>query len=534
MNNKRIPLFLLFRMVLFCLISCSPLAAYQNADGNPAVLLSGAKYIFYWGKLQCDLSPANQYSGKYSCTAAEFRQILHSTPYLWTGNKMAEQVAFQLEGLPVVATHRAFDYTALIGVLDELVGQKVVAGQVLRITHLQLDEQTSGQIELMIEAQGAAQSEPRPTAPTAASNMLHTRFLQQVIWGREDIYENSNRDFFSETEFWRTVQQLPVVEWAPYTQAQPILASIRLHDLSETAFSLRANLEAPAYRQMVENLENYRHLLKPGSVVTLSLHSADQYERLFEKNMYIVGPDDPRLALRRNRDTHTLRISWGGWKETIDNLYLLKLNDAAGRTIDTDPAIEFVRGMRKVDMEAFLKEQTEFWIDDQAVPDMSFQLQAPTQTLALIAGQALPDSFLTDQDLNSKEMFELKLDSFQTTGYALPEISIVLRFYNLAENLRVRNQLSSLLAAPATALVKLHPPLSVGPGYAIDLEVLKETDAKFSIFKPDGENVFTLDNKYPPGRHTVEIPRLVFREPGKYFLFLNTVFGVAKQELLLE
>ena len=53
---------------------------------------------------------------------------------------------------------------------------------------------------------------------------------------------------------------------------------------------------------------------------------------------------------------------------------------------------------------------------------------------------------------------------------------------------------------------------------------------RLSVFEPDGWNTWTLEEKYAAGQHQVEIPRNVFRNTGKHYLFLSTPFGVARQE----
>lgn len=446
---------------------------------------------------------------------------------------MAEQIAFKLEGIPVRATRNGQDYPAMIGQLDEAIGQKVNAGQVIQLTELQLEAQIFGRIECYIEAD---EHQPEEPGYRTAANMLNTRFLNLVIWGREDIYDNANRDFFSQTEFWQTVKQLPVVEWAPYVKPQTVRAGIRLHELGETPLDLRAILEPADYNALLKKLENYRHLLKPGAAVSLTLHSAAQHERLYEKTMYIVDDADPRLALRRDRDTHTLEITWGGLKEKIDNLYLLELEDARGNKILADPPATVRRTIRQSERSPMLAERPEFWIDGLPVPDMQFQLSTSTSSVVIGPGQPMPNLEVPVNSDSSAVVnaLQVQLDALQAPGYSMPDLRFTLNFYTMRENLRVRNQLQSLLASPGTTLIKLHAPIKAGAGYAVDLEVLEETDAKLSVFTPDGENLFSLDNRYPPGRHTVELPRLVFRQPGRYFLFLNTVLGVARQEWVLE
>lgn len=531
MKIKRTHWISLYCTACFCLLFSVWVRAYQVADGSPVVPLTTAKYIFYWGKFQCDLSPANNYSGQLECTVPEFRQLLHRTPYLWTGTGMAAQLSFKLEGYTVHATRGENDYTALIGTLDEAIGQKVEPGQLLRITDIELDGQTMGRIDLVLQA--VSTPVQNTLQPTPWSNYFNVNYLEKVVWGREDIYDNSNRDFFSETEFWQSIQQLPYLEWVPYVDPQPVNAGIQFHNLWEAVFGMSSNLDA--YSQMVESLGSYRHLTKPGAVITLNLHTA-QHDRLFEKNMYIVADDDPRLALRRNRDTHTLEIKWGGYKEKIENLYLLKLTDARGATLVTDPPAVVNRTMRKLERKPMLTEQPEFRIDGQPVPDMVFRLSTQGKATVINSGQPMPDLEIpiAQEYADSFHLLQIALDSFHVPGYEMPDLHFVLNFYAMPQNLRVRNQLESLKAAPESTLVKLHEPAKAGDGYAVDIEVLEETDAKLSVFTPEGENLFSLDNKYPPGRHTVELPRMIFRQPGRYFLFLNTVFGVARQEWVLE
>ena len=65
---------LLFVVLLF--LSTIPAQAFQVADGTPPAPSTAGKYIFYWGKHQCNLSEAEGYRSTLSLSTAEFRQML--------------------------------------------------------------------------------------------------------------------------------------------------------------------------------------------------------------------------------------------------------------------------------------------------------------------------------------------------------------------------------------------------------------------------------------------------------------------------
>jgi hypothetical protein len=515
------------RLLFFALLA--PIFSFQTKQPAPA---PGTKYIFYWGAQQCELTEANGFKGKMTAIPSEFRQMLLSTPRLWNGTAILGTISFKFEGRPVDTE----DYVSQIGALDTAFGQKAVPGQVFQLTGLNLDGRTVASIEINIrEPEQKKETAGRGMWQSAPASFLNSNLLERVIWGREDIYDTSNRDFFTVTEFWQTVQQLPVVEWKRNATPKPIAVSVQFPDVGNTTFGVGAALEPEDYRRLQQNLENYRHLVKPGATVSLLLKTAEQHDELFQKRLVIVPDNDPRLALRRNRDAHTLTIRWGGWYETIEHLYLVRMSDAQGQILPVDQPIARGRGCSRADALAMLALRPELWIDDQLLPDFSYHLASDSSSATIGPGENVPETFTREIKSSILERGMLQMDSFQVAGYDLPPTTLFLNFFEVLNRQQIRNDFKALMAATGSVRIKLNPPTADKTDLYFEITVPELAKITLSIFEPEGAwNVFTLDESFSAGPHLIRVPRSVFRNNGKHFCFLNTPFGVAKQEFMLQ
>ena len=503
------------------------LFGFQLADGARPAPNTSDKYILYWGNLQADLTRANNFHVTAEITVQAFRQMLLHQPKLWNGKVLVAQVVFRLDGHPLTATRTEQDYVTRLGWLDETFGRPATEGQVLHLTDLRLDEATTGSVDIRLKEPEQAPSKDVVVWQSNTTSMLNTQLLEQVAWGREDILEISNRDFFTENEFWQIIRLEPFVVWNPYVPQREVRASIRIATRALTEQGFVSMLESNAYRSMVDNVGNYKHLVRPGSLATLTLHT-DQHDRLYEKALNIVADNDPRLTLRRNRDTHTLKIKWGALEQTLRNLYLIgDMRDLSGQLVSVDDPRDMRLTINYGELKSMLGQRPALWIDDQIVSDLGFNLSAGDWSVQIPPGEQMPDS-LVNTDIPTKAT--LRLSGLHASGYALGTLSFSMNFTQSFDFLLWPNRLSSLLFASGSARIALHPPVLQEKVYAVSFELKQETILSLSVFEPDGWNTWTLNEKYIAGQHRVEIPRSVFRNSGKHYLFLNTPFGVARQE----
>lgn len=485
------------------------------------------KYIFYWGTAQCDLTAANGFKSQMSVSQAEFKQMLLNPPKIWDGKTLLRDFSFKLGGMRITTA----DYVSRIGQLDETFGQNVVPGQLLRLTELQLDARTEGSIDITIqESAPKKENAARNVWQSAPASYLNSRWLERVIWGREEVYDTPNRDFFTAAEFWQTVQQLPVLEWKKHANPVPVSVSIQFADPGSTTFGLVARLDDESYKSMLANLENYRHLVKPGATISLILKTAEQHEELFQRRMVLVPDNDPRLALRRNRDTHTLRFRWGAWTDQVEFLYLRRLPDASGNPYPVDLPVGRAAGRPRAEVLEMLHLRPELWIDGQPVPAFFYRLSSDSASVRIPSGATVPEDFGKDIYSGTRERGVIQLDSFEVAGYDLPPITLFLNYFDIGNRLLVRNDFDALNAVQGSVRIKLLAPVFEKTDLSIDFSVPEQVKIALSIFEPDGRNVFLQEETYPAGQHTLKVPRSAFRRGGKHFCFLNTPFGVAKQE----
>ena len=510
--------------------------AFQIADGAAAARPVAQRYIFYWGTFQCSLSSDNGFRDTLYATAPDFRSMLLSTPRLWTGSAMAASVSFRINGFPVTAIPGENGYPTQIEALDAALSPNVQPGQQLHITDLVLDEFTRGTIDIKIQQPDSSTGNTaRRPVITATAPYLNEQYLQQVVWGREDIHEVSNRDFFAVSEFWQTVQQLPFLEWKPGIAPLNVNASVSFLDHFSSTFGVIYPLEHSQYRQLVQNLKNYSHLIRAGAVIQLKLFWAERYDELFRKTMTIVPDNDPRLSLRRNRDTHILNIRWAFWEEKIPDLYLLRLENARGPALPTDMPVVRQYAYSKNDLTGLLTTLPELRIDGQPVQGLSLRLSLPNDSMAFnLLNEPLPDTLARSIAAKYMQGAEILLDSFRVPGIELPELSVTLKYTDMRQFLLTRNSLEALQTAAGSARIRLFPLVWKDDALVSEFELPEPSPLQLSIFGPDGSNPYLLDEWRQAGRHTVRVPGESFRQKGRHLVFLNTPFGVAKQEILLK
>jgi hypothetical protein len=129
----------------------------------------------------------------------------------------------------------------------------------------------------------------------------------------------------------------------------------------------------------------------------------------------------------------------------------------------------------------------------------------------------------------------LQMDSFQVAGYDLPATTFFLNFFEPLNRLQVLNDFKVLMAAQGSARIKLNPPAYEKTDLYFEIVIPELVKGTLSIFEPEGaRNVFTMEESFSAGTHRIRVPRNVFRNTGKHFCFLNTPFGVAKQEFVVQ
>lgn len=522
------PYFLFFVLLL----AAKTASAFQFADGTHGNPAPDTKYIFYWGEYQCDLTQTNGYKCQLALTASRFREVLLFPPKIWNGSALLRDFTFKVEGLSVSTA----DYTSRVGELDAALSAKASVGTVFHVSNLPLGNGVAGSVDILIR-DPEDKKEFIPTRGNWASQapFLNEYFLERVSWGREDISKISDRDFFTVSEFWQTVRLQPYAEWQPDATPQTIRALVNFQGPESGTFGLSALLsDDNEYREMLNNLNNYKHLARPGAIISLELQAAKNYERLYKKQLILVADNDPRLLLRRSRDTHTLKIEWGAFKETLDGLYMRNFTKSEGETVAMDGPIARVAMLSYSDANkiAMIASPLLCLIDGESRSALSFRLTVADEAYNMTAGTPFPDSLAAKIAAKCDEKTALKLDSFTLAGVELPPLSFLIYFYSFQNSVLVGNEFDMLQkSASESSPAELFPPVVTDQDVQISFTLPKEASVKLSLFESNGTLVQLTDGKYGAGRQQVSIPRHLIKPGVKYFVFLNTPFGVVKEEM---
>lgn len=495
----------------------------QTADGSPARTPTPEKFIFYWGTAQAALTADNQYRAEWTLQPKEFRQMLLQVPYLWNGRAMAERVAFRLNGLPVIATRGQQDYEASAVELYERFSDKIAHGQIFFIADLALTPERVGAIDIRLEEPPAAASDGAIVVPSERYpvSWLNKSLVASVQWGLER-HEVLDRDFFTPREALEILRQQPVVEWQPHLSPQPVYADVQITQPGGAQHGSRVLLSDPeAYQQILHYARQYRFLLRPGALLTLSLYSS-HYERLYEHILRLVDENDPRLALRRHRDAHRARLQWGPLMHEWTNVYLTSVESSNGKRHPTDLPYVVRFTLAHASLTELSTARPLLWVDETRVTDLAFSLSVNGNTIHVspdVSQPALPPS-------NDSALYTVRLHDLQAAGYDLAGLAAAVTFIPVQ---------TPRLPQPAdaktpTALTLYLPTLT--PEAAEVTFYLPEA-ATLSIDVKDGlgTTTHTINGFYSAGRHSISLPRRLFRTPGRYVVALKTPYGEAQQPL---
>lgn len=518
----------------FLLLSARAAVAFQFADGTAGVPAAGAaKYIFYWGQHQCDLTEANGFKAGWSVSPAAFRQLLLQQPGIWDGKQMVRGFDFKMDGRRISTQ----DYLSKLADLDASFGAKAVFGKVFHLTDLPLGSGCRGAIDISI-IDPEEKDEPLPVRGSWSSSQpsLNEKMVERVVWGREDLNKISDRDFFTVSEFWQTVRQQPYVEWKSYETPQTISASVNFASPQQGTFGVVANLnEDDDYQQMLDNLLHYKHLAQPGAQVTLFLQTAERYEELYKKPMRLVPDNDPRLLLRRSRDTHFLRFQWGAIQIGLEGLYLSTYVDSLGRTRPVDETASRLGNIAYSDtaISEVLGTLPVCMVDEVPVPGFSFRTKIKDKYFQ-VTDQAAIDS-ATAKAAADNRVRQMELDSFELSGYALPPLSFTIQVWSFDPTTLVKNDFETLTrASTGFARAMFSTPEITSDTITVLFSIPREAFARISLFDSGGQQVYLIDDVFKTGQNSIRIPRQPISSKGKHYLFLNSPFGVIRQEIELD
>jgi hypothetical protein len=359
--------------------------------------------------------------------------------------------------------------------------------------------------------------------------------LETASWGLDERFNIAERDFFTVSEFWQIFGQEPYLEWRGWQEPKPLLAELQIIDAEEVTMSVRFELEKMPYSEFIKQARIYQYLLQPGVRATLLLQTADEYERLFQKSLQLVGDNDERLRLRRDRDFHTVEFRWGDWSEKIEFLYLRKMADAQGKTTAVDQPIvrrSFVSGSTD-SIEGWAAIAPAFMVDQDQVDMASFTIHVgDSLEYRVWDGRFDADDFRRIFSSDSLKKYGFRITDIELPGYDLPSIQLLAQKNMFARmSLLYANKFETLQQNVVTFPgYTLQAPLLEGQDWKFEAEVPRFGDLLFSIFSDDGNLIYMEDTTVKTGKNTFTVPTGTLPGKGKYHAFLNSIFGVVKAE----
>ncbi len=508
-------------MWAFVIGGCGHLLGFQMADSSPEEKPAPEKFIFYWGSAQAALTAANDYRATLTLAPPVFRQMFFQSPRLWNGYSMEERVSFRLEGIPVLVLRHGQAYEALIPELYARVAAQAAPGMRFALTDLALTPQLSGAIDFVLEEQPASPFRDEllfSDQRYADNSWIDQRMVANVLWGRESD-DVMRRDFFSPQEALQILQQQPAIVWQPGIPLQPVYAEVQIAWASDARHSFRVLLDDPdAYQQLVRYAKQYQFLIEPGTRLTLSLYS-DRYDRLFEHTMRLVGADDPRLALRRHRDGHRVRLQWGPLEHIWEHRYLIRMTDSNGHALSADPMFTVRYPLGRPHLPELLSTRPTLWIDEERVPDLSFFISLGRQTLRITPEDALPDWGALPEDT----LLFLLLHDLSAEGYDLSALALGVQTFPV----KAPPLPAKALESRAPVALSLYLPVVSDEALEITFDIPQSAPVVLILQDAQGNTAHRVEGVYATGRHTLSVPRRLLPPHGR--VLLETPYAKAQQ-----
>ncbi len=499
----------------------SPLSGFQVPDSLHAADGGGEKFIFYWGNIEVALRADEAYRAEVTLSPAAFQQMLLHPPRLWNGRTLEEKVAFRLEDFSVVATRGTTDYEAQLAELYEHLAPKADERGRFQLTDLVLPTRQVGTIVFLIK-HSEGHSEEAPFSP---DRYPHFHFdslrLSAVSWGLNHL-EVTHRDFFTAREAFQIVQQQPSIVWQPYVRPQPAHAEVQVikNGVAQQTFRVDAT-DANVYARFTQYLCFYRFLFRPGHDVVLRLFS-DSYDHLFEHRLRLVDEQDPRLALRRYRDTHRVRLVWGPVRYVWNALYLSCQSIDDTTCLGNDPAEQISFTLGQALLPQLLTTRPILWIDDVRVPDLSFKIAVDNREVEVLPQEAMPalDLFASEEQPLRRVV---RLHQLAAAGYDLSSIALNINVVT------AKVQIAPLLTVAFLPALVLYQPSVQADTVEITFDLPDVAIVKFTVSNSAGNVVHRIDSLYSAGRHHISLSREIFAPPGSYTVELVTPFGAVWQ-----
>jgi len=413
-------------LIWFC--CTASLTAFGNAP----------KYIFYWGKMQCELLETTGYQGTIEVPANLFRESVFAMPYLWNGKRVCDTLRFKLENNWIESIKEQKEqYLEYQAVIDQKFARDAQAGQVFQITGLALDEHLTGNISITILPEKAADKHYRRFPGGDQPIVVMKEWLDYFNWGLF-ITENMQRDYFTVEEVINTIKTEPVFLWNQYKVPDGMEVHIGAVDTRIDFPTTVADIEKFPYKKFsAQFLKSYGHLIQPGINIEFGLRTLHQRHLEMRARMIVVEDDDPRLKLRRTRDGHQLTIKWDELSGVCKSLYLKQLPNNKGEKISCDPEITFFLSGVPPKLQpgqpiiAFPPQPGNyltqiftslpvFTVDEVDLGNLSFDILYKAQTWHIGAGELLPASLqevLNEEAKNGETTALLILKNISGSDY---------------------------------------------------------------------------------------------------------------------
>ena len=505
------------------------------------------KCIFYWGDMQSVLLQKNNYEAEISVSPHNFRKSMFSQPSLWNGKSLVRDFQFKFEQMDIsVAANKEF-FNQLIPVLDTKYAQNAKAGDLFIVENIPIADGYTGCIKITINKDTLETTKQRYDFVDAGT-ISNFKALAQANWGAFIHSENDaeDRDFFSVQEFWQTINTPPSLEWGVDKPKEKIMILISFHDLSTKLNSLALEFDTTNYTQNIENLmKPYAHLITPGLSVRLELKTANQYHTELQSLLQIVADDDPRLTLKRQKNTHKFSVEWGDLKWN-SNQYLLSFptTDGHQRYADrssfmmlrqewTNPEMYQIDDAfnRTKKLKEMLAARPTIRVDGKEVWPYSFDIQYDKTNYSIAENELLPYelqdklySTLTNPNEPSSVFFTLK-NIKSKSGYIFDPLELNCFMGGYVE----QNYASFeyLKRQPQSTKFTLNPP-SPNPisdsNLRVEVIIPHGANVVITVFDESGKSRYRDSKDFPIGLAYFTVPagRL---EKGLNHIFVSTPWG---------
>lgn len=519
-----------------------------TADKPAVVNQEPTSYIFYWGAAQTRLmhdANTNQFTGEIHLSAAEFREAIKREPRLWNGQSLEQHLSLIFKGFPIRSDYNDESvYNASRKAMEPVLATIADGGEAV-ISKIPLPGGKFATVTLLFDQEDPKWI-PRNTfayTTTSPLSLVWDRDVPNVLWNNKD-YSPALRQFCTVDEFRGLLQSVPLMRINGKDPVEPEQFNLFITRKGQRVHTMGQNMAVSSFDSARIIINQYMDEIKPGVHVSIfgtnplindTLFSAEgNILHVINSNrtlghFTIVEPGSPLLNLTyKDRSDHFLE--WGNFSQRLVNLYGKEMADnASPMRISSIERPEFYAK----EILEMLQLPPRFYRQKALLEHLKFTLTYKDRSVEIMDGKCPPEMVEYIKS-NIQPHDNLTISNIRADGASMGEMKINLDVKPVSP----KPPLNKVNPADSGSdqVLRMFPPT---PNPATDqfncaFFLPASGEVACSIANMNGQIVWTQKGQYDAGSNQIHIRTSEIQGKGVFVLTMQSPFGSAREQLVIE